>query len=134
MKKYCFMFLVVLAVLLFAACHESLEDRAERECKEFTEKNCPQQLQNGMVYDSLTFERDSRTIHYWYTITGKGDDANIIRKQRPQLRSSLLEGIRDDVESRVYKDAGFGFAITCHSQKAPTEVLLDEHFTAKDYK
>jgi len=29
------------AAVLFAACHEDLADRAAREAKEFTEKNCP---------------------------------------------------------------------------------------------
>lgn len=122
------------AAVLLASCHESLADKAARQCREFTEKNCPRQLQNGMVYDSLTFDRQTQTIHYWYTISGKADNAELIKRQRQSLRSTLLESIKEDVQSVKYKDAGFGFAITCHSAKSPTEVLLDEHFTVKDYK
>lgn len=122
------------AAVLLVSCHESLAEKAERQCREFTEKNCPRQLQNGMVYDSLTFDTPSQTIHYWYTISGKADNAELIKRQCHSLRSTLLESIKDDVQSVKYKDAGFGFAITCHSAKNPGKVLLDEHFTAKDYK
>lgn len=27
--------------LMMQSCHESLEERAARECKEYTERNCP---------------------------------------------------------------------------------------------
>lgn len=123
-----------LAAVLFWGCHESLADKAARQCREFTERNCPQQLQNGMIYDSLTFDRQSLTIHYWYTITGPGDNAELISRQRQKLRSTLLESIKSDVQSVKYKEAGFAFAVTCHSGKAPNQVLLDERFTEKEYE
>lgn len=122
------------AALICWGCHESLADKAARQCREFTEKNCPRQLRNGMTYDSLTFDRHSLTIHYWYTITGPGDNAALIGKQRQRLRATLLESIKSDVQSVKYKEAGFAFAVTCHSGKAPHQALLDERFTAKDYK
>ena len=61
--------------LMMQSCHESLEERAARECKEYTERNCPQQLGNGVVYDSLTFEIPTQTVHHHYSVTGEADNA-----------------------------------------------------------
>ena len=63
--------------LMIQSCHESLEERAARECKEYTERNCPQQLGNGVVYDSLTFEIPTQTVHHHYSVTGEADNATI---------------------------------------------------------
>ena len=67
MKKY---LLILKCTFAFTSCHESLEDKAAREAKEFTRKNCPVQASEFIVNDSMTYEKDKRTIHYFYTING----------------------------------------------------------------
>lgn len=131
MKKLMFLFL---SPLLLASCHESLEQRAAREAREFTEKNCPQDVNENMVYDSLTFDSSTRTFHYWYTISGRADDDAVIARSRKQISSQLLESIRSDIGTKNYKEAGFGFAVTCHSAKQKGKVLFQQQFTQKDYK
>ena len=57
-------------MMLLTACQESLEDRCAREAKEYTRKNCPAKMDNNSILDSLTFERETHTLHYYYRLTG----------------------------------------------------------------
>ena len=41
--------------LTFAACQESLDERAAREAKMYTKKNCPAKISETVVMDSMTF-------------------------------------------------------------------------------
>ena len=71
MKKY---LLIPFVAVFLASCHESLEERAEREAKEFTKKNCPMKVSEYVTNDSMTYEKTSRTIHMInYSIKGKAD-------------------------------------------------------------
>ena len=60
---------------------KSLEERAEREAKEFTKKNCPMKVSEYVTNDSMTYEKNSRTIHYYYSIKGKADTTALDKKQ-----------------------------------------------------
>ena len=67
-------------MLLLTACQESLEDRCARETKEYTRKNCPAKMDNNIVLDSLTFERETHTLHYYYKLTGFADQEDVAQK------------------------------------------------------
>lgn len=128
----------IMALPLFcqtlASCHESLEERAARECKEFTERNCPRQLNGGVVYDSLTFDTPSRTFRHYYSVTGPSDDPRAFAGRTEELRKAELEGIRGDIASRKYKDAGYNFEITIRSQRNPKTVYFHTVFTSKELR
>ena len=130
--KRLFSFALVLA--LCSSCHRSLEDRAAQECKEFTEKKCPTPVVDNVRLDSMVFESTSRTIHYYNTLVGTADNRLVIDKQQGKLRQALKEGIRSDAGTKAYKDAGFNFQYTYHSEKKPSEVLFDATYTTKDYQ
>ena len=114
------------------SCHENLEERAARECKEFTERNCPQQLGNGLVYDSLTFEDDTHTLHHYYSIKGIADNAQAFNLHKEELRKMELEGILQDVSTKNYKEAGYNVAVTIRSGSQPNKVYFHTIFTAKE--
>lgn len=86
--------------LLFAAsgflvsCGESLEDRAAREAKEFTEKFCPTPVQNDESTDSLTFDKHTKTYTYYRTLSGPADNAPVINANRTKLVATLLEALK----------------------------------------
>jgi len=128
MKKYIF---TALALLSLVACHESLEDKAAHEANEFTKKECPQSLGEGITIDSMRFERQNRTIHYFFTISGKADTTAI---DKSSSRQGLLKSIKGDMNTRKYKEEGFNFAYTYFSKKHKGLVLIDYKFTPKDYK
>lgn len=125
---------VFLLCLAFCACHENLMERAEREASEFTRRNCPQQLANGLVCDSLVFEPADSTLHHHYTLSGAADDADIIKGNAKMLHDALLQDIRNDVNMRTYKEAGFNYAVTIRSAKHPGKTLYQTRFTRMDYE
>lgn len=127
MKKYIFL---LVATTLITACHESLEDKAAREAEEFTRKNCPITVSENIVNDSMKYEKDTRTIHYFYTISGKAD-TTAINKQ--QAKEELIKGVKDAMTIRTYKENGFNFAYTYFSSKNKGKILIDVKVTPKDY-
>lgn len=117
--------------LLLCSCHESLEQRAGREAREYTRKNCPAQVAKNVTLDSMTCVEGSRTIHYYYTLSGPSDTTAI---NKAEARKMVLDGIREATSIRAYKDEGFSFAYTYHSAKNKGQELFSVTLTEKDYK
>lgn len=131
MKK---ILVLLLAAATLTACHESLADKAEREAREYTRKNCPTPVNNFQRTDSLVFDRKSETYYYYCSFTGVLDDATVVNKVSHQLDDGILRGLREAPSLKAYKEAGFSFAYVCRSEKDPSKVLYKRVFTAKDYK
>ena len=128
MKK---VFVFACLALIFVACQESLEDRCAREAKEYTAKNCPAKMEENVILDSLTFERDSHTLHYYYRLTGMADKEGLL--DSIQATKVLKDGLKNTTAMKTYKDNGYNFAYTYHSEKDPKKVLFEATFTKKDY-
>ena len=123
---------LLLAALTMAGCQESLNEKCARECRQYTEKNCPAQIDNHTIIDSMTFEADSRTIHYFYTLTGVAVSVGLLSQE--EAHKALKDQLRNTTTMRAYKEAGFNFAYTYHSQRRPDLVLIEETLTEKDYQ
>ena len=128
MKKLFFIFLV--CPVAFTSCHESLEDKAAREAAEFTRKNCPVAINEYTVNDSMVYEKDTRTIHYYYTMNGKADTTAI---NMQLAKEGLIKGIKNATSLRPYKEDGFNFAYTYFSAKHKGKKLIEVTITPKDY-
>ena len=118
-------------MLLLTACQESLEDRCARETKEYTRKNCPAKMDNNIILDSLTFERETHTIHYYYRLTGFADQEDVAKNL--DAVNILKNELRNTTTVKLYKDNHYRFAYTYRSEKDPSKVLLDVVLTDKDY-
>ena len=128
MKKF---WILGMIALLFSACQESLEDRCERDAKEYTRKHCPTAIDENTVIDSLVFERATHTIHYYYKLTGVADEEQALKDV--DAVNVLKQGLKNATAVKVYKDAKYRFAYTYRSSKDPKKILLDVVFTDKDY-
>ena len=117
--------------ILLVGCRESLEDRCAREAKEYTEKNCPSKLDDNIIMDSLAFERDTHTLHYYYTLTGFADRDSVL--EQIDAVGALKEDLKNSTSLRVYKENKYRFAYTYYSAKDPKKVRLEVVFTDKDY-
>ena len=71
MKK---LYILIALSLLASSCQKSIEDRAEQEAREYTEKLCPTPIQNYTRTDSLTFDRESKTFNYYTSLFDLMDD------------------------------------------------------------
>ncbi len=130
MKKILIAFITTFAL---TACHESLEDKAAREAKEYTEKYCPTPVYNFTRTDSVEFDKSTKTYHYYCTLTDKMDDPVIIGKNRKKINDALLKSLAESTNIKAYNEAGFRFAYTCHSEKNPKLILFEGVYTQKDY-
>lgn len=129
MKK---MILSLAVLSMLAACHESLEDRCAREVKEYTQKKCPAMIAETVRIDSLAFEKDTHTVHYYYTLIGKVDNARVVAMNNP--RKSLIKEVKNATSMETYKDAGYSFSYTYWSESHPGQKLFETTITQKDYK
>lgn len=122
---------LLIASCLLTACQESLEDKCVREAKEYTEKKCPAPIGKDMVIDSMTFDRATHTLHYYYTLSGHADNSELT--QTVDVYDILLEQIKNATSVKEYKDAGYSFSYTYRSAKDKTNILFEYTFTQEDY-
>ncbi len=128
MKKLC---MIASFALFLMACQESLEDRCAREAKEFTRKNCPSRIEKNINIDSLTFERETHTLHYYYTLTGYADREGMMEEINGL--NILKENLKNSTAMKVYKENHYNFTYTYRSEKNPKKILLEVTLTDKDY-
>ena len=128
MKK---VFVFTCLALLFAACQESLEDKCEREAKAYTAKKCPYKMDETTIMDSLTFDKATHTIQYYYRLTGRADAEGIL--DSIQAVKLLRDELRNSTAMKLYKDNGYNFSYTFLSEKDPKKVLYYVLLTKKDY-
>jgi len=120
-------FFLLLGAAMLTACHESMEKRAEREAKD------PTPAVNYTRTDSVVFYPETKTYHYYCSFVDKMDDVAIIDKNRQYIDDMLLKSIIESTSLKPYKEAGFTFAYTCHSDKEPQKVLFETKYTKKRY-
>lgn len=126
-------FFCIFSAMMLSSCQESIENRAAKEAREYTEKYCPTPTVNYTRTDSVTFDRTTRTYHYYCTLSDRMDNRDIIDKNRKMLHDSLLQAIVESTHLQAYKEAGFNFTYTCRSAAHPRMVLYEDTFTPKEY-
>ena len=124
--------ILLMSIMLLTACQESLEDRCAREAKEFTEKNCPRAVDKEIILDSMTFEKQTHTISYLYTLTGTLD--NPLRIDSAKFRELLLIEVKNSTNLKLYKDAGYSFRYAYYSEKEKGTQLFEATFRQSDYR
>jgi len=125
MKK---LFFFALASLLLIACHESVDQKAAKEAKNYTAKVCPTPVRNNMRTDSLVFEQDTRTLHYYYTIISPADTKVDYAAKEGEFRNMLLSGLRNSAGMQSYREGGLNFAYTYFSESHPDSVVFEARF------
>lgn len=128
--------LLIGACLLLVGCYENFDERCLREAKEHTQKHCPQQIDEGILLDSTTYDIDTRTYHYWYTLHDELDTPEALAKMqevRGQFRTELLRSLINSIALKKCKEEGLNFVYTYHSA-ATGKPVLQEKFTKEDYR
>lgn len=126
--------IILFAATLFAlsACQESLEQRALRTLQDYSDKNCPMMLSEQITMDSCAFELSTHTLHYYYTLSGEMDNDSTMDSEA--MRQMLVDALKNETSTRIYKEAGYSFQYTYHSQSKRGQVLFDATMTKEDYQ
>lgn len=123
MKRFICLFVVIVFLSMTFSCQESLEDRAERQAKEYTHKYCPTPARNFIRTDSLVFDRNRKVYLYYISFTDKLDDQDIVDQNEDKLRNLLQQSVRESASLKTFVEAGYRFDYVCHSDSDPDLVL-----------
>ena len=132
MRKLHLIIIIGLGMLFLVSCQETLEERCEREVREYTRKNCPVQVANDIILDSMTFDKTSHTVSYYYDVKGILDDADLIQRNNPRER--LLIEVKNSAHLKLYKEAGYSFRYVYLSTHNKGTQLFQATFHEKDYQ
>lgn len=120
-----FIYFAILALIL-ASCHENLKERAAREAREYTERNCPTPVINYCRTDSVTFNKENSNYIYYCSFVDKFDDENVINQNRSQIHDGLYQIISNNTGLKLYVEAGFSFTYIVRSDKEPLKILFKD--------
>lgn len=121
------------ACTLLAACSISTEEYAKQQAKAFTEKNCPSPVRGDIRTDSLVYDEDTRTMHYYYSLFGMLDNPDSLNGRGDGMRQRMLETLKKTTSMDQFKKADMNFQYTYHSSSKPDTVLFDVTFRPSDY-
>lgn len=125
MNTYKHIPLLLTSAIIFAACQESLEEKADRDAKDYTRKYCPTPVINHTRTDSVTFNKTKKLYTYHMTFVDELDDKELIDANKDKIEQMLLSGIRESTSMKIYLEAGFKFQYICRSEKNPKDILLN---------
>ncbi|HBC21589.1 MAG TPA: hypothetical protein DC009_05835 [Porphyromonadaceae bacterium] len=125
---------IALVVLLaLCGCRETKEQRLEREAREFTQSNCPHDIDEFTTLDSATYSQDSATYTYHYTIKGALDlDSLYSDEVVRELHDSYLAELKNNIEQKELKDMGITITRVYRSERTGRP-LLTLRFTRDEY-
>ena len=126
------MFLLACAAL-FAACQESLEERAAREARELTENKCPMPVADDMVLDSVVFDIPTLTQSQYFRFTGEKDNDSL-EIDIDNARKLLVAELKSLPTYKPLIKRGVNFRYVYYSTRNPQKIYLETLLTKEDYQ
>lgn len=116
--------LAFMALCAATSCKQSsFDEQCVKQAQDFTEKQCPQRMTEGVVLDSMTYTTSLRCLNYYYTLSGNLDDAKLIKENEKMFREQLLNSISNSVELRRAKKEGINFRYIYLSKNTRKQLL-----------
>ena len=128
------LFLVML--LAFTSCQERKADFFERDAREYTEKNCPQMMDEYTILDSVVYVREKDgpgDLVQYYTLNLNEEARNELMNQLGELAEMNLTAVRNSIVFAKHKEEGVSFTYIYHDATTG-EKIVEYHFTKKDYQ
>lgn len=121
------------ALLLGSCGRKSFEEQTAERAKDFTTKQCPKEMDQCTTIDSMIFDKDTRTIQYYYTLKGNLDDPEALNECLIEdFRENMLLKLRDDLSLKKEKENKLNFSYFYFS-KSTGNRLMEISFTPDDY-
>lgn len=128
--------LIAAGVALLSSCQEDFDHHLQREAKAYTQKHCPQRIEDGNTLDSATYDVTTRTYTQWYTFSGFLDSpaahtASLANLDK--LKAQLVSALRGDTKWETCKENGINFSYIYRSS-SQDKVLFRITVTPEDYR
>lgn len=127
---------ILLALACLTACQKSLDERLKDETKEWTETNCPKQIDEITTLDSMTYDAKRGAVQYWYKVSGMGDSPLFWAEAKGRMETIKQEYIKDirqstEIKELVARERSFEYIYTSASNG---NRLFTVFVTPEDYK
>jgi hypothetical protein len=109
MKKY---LIFMLSIAFFTSCQKNFNERIIEETRDYTSRQCPKNVEPGNQLDSLTYSTTTRTITFWYSLSGDKADSTYLAtlKNKPEMyRTNTLRNLINDTSWEGYKKENINF-------------------------
>lgn len=126
------LFVPIVSVFLLLSCHQKTwEERCLEEAANITFTQCPKDMGNGIVMDSITYEAASNSNTYYYSVNGEMDNDSLFQQEQESFKALLLSQIANSIDLKEKKDHGtiFRYIYTSETTKS---CLLDCSFGPSD--
>ena len=123
-------------LLAFTSCQERKADFFERDAREYTEKNCPQMLDEYTTLDSVVYvkEKDGAgDLVQYYSLNLNEAARQELMNQLGKLADMNLTAVRNSIVFAKHKEEGVSFTYIYHDATTG-EKIVEYHFTKKDYQ
>lgn len=120
--------------LLFILCscqQKSWEQRCVEDAQKYTLTHCPQDMGNGIFFDSLIYVQQTNTNEYYYSVHNVDNDAQLFDSLKNDITLDLIEQITNSIELKPYKEHGMNLRYIYNSTTSG-QVLYDHTFTKKE--
>lgn len=91
------------------SCHRSTLDEQCADMVKREKRRLPRNVAQGVVLDSLRYDRKSRTLVYYYTMSDSLYSDEAIAEGKDQMQRNMLEEISNSIAARRLKDEGVSF-------------------------
>ena len=122
--------IATLALTSLTSCQESFDKRLHREAIEYTENKCPQEVESGLMLDSVSYNITSRTYTSFFSANAANEQ--VLRSNSPLLHQMLVTQLINNTDYKDVKDKGVTFRYVYYSQATKT-VFYETTVTANEY-
>ena len=128
-------FILGLMVMLLVSCQEKRAQRFEREAREFTETNCPQQMDAMTCLDSMVYvpdEQGGELIQY-YSLKLTSEQRAEMMNKLGEINDVNLRIVRNSIPFTKYREAGVSFTFI-YRDATVGDKIVEYHFAKEDYE
>ena len=122
-------------VMLLVSCQEKRAQRFEREAREFTETNCPQQMDAMTCLDSMVYvpdEQGGELIQY-YSLKLTSEQRAEMMNKLGEINDVNLRIVRNSIPFTKYREAGVSFTFI-YRDAIVGDKIVEYHFAKEDYE
>ena len=113
-----------------ASCQrQSFDEAVAAEVERFNTQEAPKRMEDVMTQDSMSYDIASRTLTYFYTVEGVGEELF----PKDELKEQILQNIRASITLKTHKEHDVTFRYH-YTGRTSQKVLLDAVFTPEEYK
>lgn len=104
----------IIGIGLLSSCKESYQEKFIRMAEQ-ENASCPRRLNETTVMDSTKYDAQRNIVHYYYTLSGKMDNALLFKENAALYKFELQKAVLNLMEMQEYVKRGTGFHIVYHS-------------------